>query len=134
LAVFYRFVTLPWRAAQAVVSPVPIDARVGRPPAPEHLSGHAKELWQKLTFSRRPGWFSGSEDLLAAYVATVMQVRPLDRALSKMKPSTSERYVALMRQWRQVLDTAGTLGTRLRLTPSSKLDKRTPQDGNLPVA
>jgi hypothetical protein len=51
-----------------------------------------------------------------------------------MKPGTSERYVALMRQWRQVLDTAGTLGTRLQLTPSSKLDKRTPQDGNLPVA
>jgi hypothetical protein len=62
-------------AAQAVVSPVPIDARVGRPPGPEHLSGHAKELCQKLTFSRRPGWFSGSEDLLAAYVSIAYSAR-----------------------------------------------------------
>jgi hypothetical protein len=29
---------------------------------------------------------------------------------------------------------AATLATRLRLTPSSKLDKRTPADGELPVA
>jgi hypothetical protein len=28
----------------------------------------------------------------------------------------------------------GSLAVRLRLTPSSKLDRRTPQDGELPVS
>ena len=35
---------------------------------------------------------------------------------------------------RQSVALAATLPTRLRLTPSSKLDKRTPADGELPVA
>jgi hypothetical protein len=34
---------------------------------------------------------------------------------------------------RQLSNAVATLATRLRLTPSSKLDKRTPTDGELPV-
>jgi hypothetical protein len=35
---------------------------------------------------------------------------------------------------RQAVALAATLGTRLRLTPHSKLDKTQPTDGDLPVA
>jgi hypothetical protein len=34
---------------------------------------------------------------------------------------------------RQFVALAASLATRLRLTPSAKLDKRTPTDGELPV-
>jgi len=40
----------------------------------------------------------------------------------------------LARTHRQSVALAATLATRLRLTPSSKLDKRQPTDGELPVA
>jgi hypothetical protein len=121
-------------AAKAVVSPVSIDVRLGRPPAPDRLTSEERELWERLTFARRPGWFIGSEDLLAEYCISITHVRRVSAAVAKARPGTGERYVSLMRQRRQLLDTAGVLATRLRLTPSSKLDKRTPQDGNLPVA
>jgi hypothetical protein len=50
------------------------------------------------------------------------------------KPGTSDRYKTLARMHRQAVALAASLATRLRLTPSSKLDKRTPTDGELPVA
>jgi hypothetical protein len=40
----------------------------------------------------------------------------------------------LARLHRQSVALAATLATRLRLTPSSKLDKSQPTDGELPVA
>ena len=55
-------------------------------------------------------------------------------ALRKAKPGTGERYQKLARTHRQSVALAASLATRLRLTPSSKLDKRTPTDGELPVA
>ena len=49
------------RVSAATDGPGEIDVRVGRPPAPERLSNEERELWERLTFSRRPGWFSGAE-------------------------------------------------------------------------
>ena len=54
--------------------------------------------------------------------------------MRKAKPGTGERYQKLARTHRQSVALAASLATRLRLTPSSKLDKRTPTDGELPVA
>ena len=51
-------------AALTVVPASEIDVRRGRPPAPERLSDEERALWEKLTFSRRPGWFAGAESLL----------------------------------------------------------------------
>ena len=48
-------------ASLTVVLTGEIDVRLGRPPAPERLSEDERELWEKLTFSRRPRWFEGSE-------------------------------------------------------------------------
>src|SRR5262249_665740 len=111
-----------------------IDVRVGRPPAPERLSAEERELWGKLTFARRPGWFSGAEGILESYVVTRLHCQRLEAALRKAKPGTSERYQRLTGLYRQLTALAATLATRLRLTPSSKLDKSQPTDGELPVA
>src|SRR5262249_11309220 len=120
-------------AALAVVPAAELDVRVGRPPAPERLSDEERELWEKLTFSRRPRWFAGAEAILESYLTTVAQVQRLEAALRKAKPGTGERYQRLARLHRQSVGLCATLATRLRLTPSSKLDKRTPTDGELPV-
>ena len=99
-----------------------------------HVLDEERALWEKLTFSRRPGWFSGAESLLESYVTTAIHCQRLEAALRKAKPSTSDRYQRLARMHRQSVALAASLATRLRLTPSSKLDKRTPTDGELPVA
>jgi len=120
-------------ASLAVVPATELDVRVGRPPAPERLSAEERELWEKLTFSRRPGWFAGAESLLESFVVTTLHCQRLEAALRKTKPGVSDRYQKLARTHRQAVALAATLATRLRLTPSSKLDKRTPTDGELPV-
>ena len=121
-------------AALTVVPPGEIDVRIGRPPAPERLSEDERELWEKLTYSRRPRWFEGAEALLESYVMTALQVRALEAALRKTKPGTSDRYQKLARTHRQAVALAATLAMRLRLTPHSKLDKKAPTDGDLPIA
>ena len=120
-------------AALTVVPTTELDVRVGRPPAPERLSAEERELWERLTFSRRPGWFSAAESLLESYVTTTLQCQRLEAALRKAKPGTSERYQKLARTHRQSVALAASLATKLRLVPSSKLDRRTPQHGELPV-
>ena len=120
-------------AALTVVPADEIDVRLGRSLAPERLSDEERTLWEKLTFSRRPGWFAGAEAILESYVTTVSQVQRLEAALRKAKPGTSERYQKLVRVHRQSVALAASLATKLRLVPSSKLDRRMPQDGELPV-
>jgi hypothetical protein len=121
-------------AALAVMPMGEIDARRGRPPAPERLSDDERELWDKLTYSRRPGWFAGAENVLETYVVTVSQMQALEEALRKATPGINARYMKLSRIHRQTAGLASLLATRLRLTPGSKLDTRTPTDGELPVA
>jgi hypothetical protein len=113
-------------AALTVVPAAELDVRAGRPPAPERLSAEERELWERLTFSRRPGWFSGAEAILESYVCTIVHVQKIEAALRKAKPGTSDRYQRLARMHRQSVALAATLATRLRLTPSSKLDKSQP--------
>jgi hypothetical protein len=78
-------------------------------------------------------WFAGSEAILESYVVTVAQVQRIEAALRKARPSIGERYQKLVRVHRQSVALAASLATKLRLVPSSKLDRRTPQDGELPV-
>ncbi len=65
---------------------------------------------------------------------TTLHCGRLEAALRNAKPGTSDRYQRLAHAHRQSVAPAASLATRLRLTPSSKLDKRTPQDGDLPAA
>jgi hypothetical protein len=76
-------------------------------------------------------WFSGAESLLESYVMTAIHCQRIEAALRKAKPGTGERYQKLARLHWQSAALAATLATRLWLTPSSKLDKRTPTDGEL---
>ena len=62
---------------------------------------------------------------------TAIHCQRIEAALRKVKPGTGERYQKLARLHWQSAALAATLATRLRLTPSSKLDKRTPTDGEL---
>jgi len=121
-------------AALTVVPAEGIDVRRGRPPAPERLSEAERGLWERLVYSRRPGWFSGAEEILESYVCTTIQVQAFEATLRKTKPGTSERYRTLSRLHRLLVALAGTLATRLRLTPQSKLDQSQPTNGDLPVA
>src|SRR5215472_3684553 len=110
-------------AALTVVPAGEIDVRRGRPPPPERLSDQERALWVKLTFSRRPGWFAGGEEILESYVCTTVQVQQLEAALRKAKPGTNMHYRTLLRLHRQSVALASSLATRLRLTPQSKLDQ-----------
>jgi hypothetical protein len=125
------------RASAAALNVVPaageVDVRAGRPPAPERLSAEGRVLWDKLVSARRPGWFSGAEEILESYVVLTLQVQEIEIALRKVKVGTNERYMKLTRQHRQLVQLAAMLGTRLRLTPHSKLHKSQPTDGDLPV-
>ena len=64
---------------------------------------------------------------------TVTQVQMIEAALRKAKPGMSERYQKLLRMHRQAVAVTASLATKLKLVPSSRLDRRTPQDGDLPV-
>jgi len=110
-----------------------IDVRLGRPLPPERLSEEERQLWDKLTFSRRPGWFSGAETLLESFVVTTIQCEQIEEAL-RQTPVTGADYQKLARLHRQSVALAAALATRLRLTPHSRIDKKRPQDGDLPVA
>jgi hypothetical protein len=125
------------RVSAAALTVVPageeVDVRRGRPPAPERLSAQERTLWEKLTLSRRPGWFAGAEEILESYVVMFVQVQQIEVALRKTKAGTSERYQQLARTHRQLVQLAAMLATRLRLTPHPKLHKSQPTDGELPV-
>ena len=120
-------------AALAVIPADEIDVRLGRPLPPETLTDEEKGLWQRLVDSRRPQWFSGSEPTLESYVTAVSQVRRIEAVLRNTEPGTGERYTKLARLHRQSVALTASLATKLRLVPSSRLDRRTPQDGELPV-
>src|SRR5262249_13009682 len=126
------------RVSAAALTVIPgtdeVDVRRGRPPAPTRLSEQERELWARLIFSRRPGWFSGAEEILESYVVMLVQVQQIEVALRKTKAGTSERYQQLARTHRQLVQLAAMLATRLRLTPHSKLHKAQPTDGDLPVS
>src|SRR5215831_6666892 len=79
-------------AALTIVPADEVDVRRGRLSAPARLSGQQQELWERLIFSRRPGWFSGAEELLESYVTTISQVQQVEAALRKAKPGVGERY------------------------------------------
>jgi hypothetical protein len=73
-------------------------------------------------------------------MVSILATRPVDLrgssavGLVDVKLAPSERYQRLARMHREAVAMTATLATRLRLTPSSKLDRRTPQDGELSVA
>jgi hypothetical protein len=117
----------------SLVPAVPIDCRIGRPAPPEGLSDRERSLFEKLAFSRRPNWFSGSEQILAAYVSTAIACEDLQAQLRKARPGTSDRYVKLSRLHRQQAMLAASLAVKLRLVPSSKTDKHLPNDGDRPL-
>ena len=91
----------------------------------------ARRSWKHISFPFLP---LRRATELRPKLTTASQVRRLEAALRKAKPGPGDRYQRLAQMHRQSVSLCATLATRLRLTPSSKLDKRTPTDGELPVA
>jgi hypothetical protein len=117
-------------AALAVAPPDEIDVRRGRPPPPERLSA----LWERLVFSRRPGWFdAGAASLLERFCVTMIQCQEIEAALHRTAVADPQ-YPKLAKLHRLSAALAATLATRLRLTPHSRIDKNRPQNGDLPFA
>src|SRR5262252_6391632 len=79
-------------AALTVIPAGEIDVRLGRPPTPERLSDEERALWERLTYSRRPGWFAGAEAILESYVVAVTQVQLIEAALRKADSDVDERF------------------------------------------
>ena len=67
-----------------------------------------------------------------------MQVAPLDQwieqALRRTRPGANHRYVTLARLHRQNAMLCASLAVKLKLTPSSKIDKNVSRDGDRPLA
>jgi hypothetical protein len=60
-------------------------------------------------------------------------LQQIEAAPRRARPGAGKRYLTLARLDRQSAMLAASLGTRLRLTPHSRLDKTQPTDGNLLV-
>jgi hypothetical protein len=114
--------------------PAEVDVRVGRPPAPARLSAPERGLWDRIVLARRPGWFSGGEEVLESYVTAVTQIQGIEALLRTTAPDTGDEYVKLAHTHRQYVALAANLARTLRLVPSTRLDRTRPQDGDLPVA
>jgi hypothetical protein len=112
---------------------VPVDIRRTPSPPPERLTAGEKVLWEELIASRRANWFAGAEAILECYCTTVSQLHRVETWLGQMQPD-HERYGELLRIRLALVGQLSSLAVKLRLTPSSRLDRRTPHIGMAPVA
>jgi hypothetical protein len=85
-----------------------------------------------LTFTRRPGWFSGAEAILESYVTTITLLQQIEAALRNAQLGTGTHFKLLYSRRHSVM-LASLLATKLRLTPCTRLDKNQSQDADLPV-
>jgi hypothetical protein len=86
-----------------------------------------------LIASRRANWFAGAEAILECYCTTVSHLQQVETWLGQMQPD-HERYVELVRLRLGLVGQLASLAVKLRLVPSSRLDRRTPPTGLSPVA
>jgi hypothetical protein len=109
------------------------DIRYTPSPPPARLTPSEKELWAELIASRRANWFAGAEAILECYCTTVSHLQQVETWLGQMQPD-HERYVELVRLRLGLVGQLASLAVKLRLVPSSRLDRRTPPTGLSPVA
>jgi|SRR5215471_3294070 len=121
------------RRSTAALSVIPVDVRRTPSPPPERLTEAEKELWVGLIGSRRANWFAGAEVILECYVRTVSYLHQVEAWLAEVRPD-DERYSGLMRIRLGLVGQLSSLAVKLRLTPSARLDRRTPPTGLFPVA
>jgi hypothetical protein len=110
-----------------------VDARFERPEPPKEFTPAERELWTRIVHSRRPLWFSGSESLLQSYVTLAVHVQKLEAEIRKAVPSAAMSYVKLMQIHARTVAQCASLATKLRLSPSTRIDKNTKHDGEVPL-
>jgi hypothetical protein len=69
---------------------------------------------------------------LESYATKVSQVQRIEAMLRKTK-RTDEQYERLVRMHRQTAMLCASLATKLKLVPSSRLDRRTLEEKEVPV-
>jgi hypothetical protein len=121
------------RRSAAALGVVPVDVRRTPAPPPARLSEAERALWVEVISSRRANWFSGSEGILECYVTTFSHYRQVEAWLDQMQRD-DQRYLELARLRLGLVGQLCSLAVKLRLTPSSRLDRRTPHIGVAPVA
>jgi len=117
-------------AALSVV--IPVDARRAPSPPPVRLTEAEKELWTALIRSRRAGWYLGAEAILESYCRTVTQLHQVEKWLGRMGPD-HKRFAEILRLRVALVGQLCSLAVKLKLTPSTRLDRRTPHTGLYPV-
>jgi hypothetical protein len=109
----------------ASLSVVP-DVRRHHPLPPQLMSARERAIWQDLTERLKPGFLYSAEPLFACYIAALAQAEQLARAVAGAKVGTT-RHTELTRLQCSVMQLAGNLAGKLRLTPRSSVDRYTPK-------
>jgi hypothetical protein len=115
------------RLSRSVVA-FPIDVDNARLAPPSWLSRDEKKLFSEIVGSTRARHFTPSDEpLLCSYVQATMLVR---RAIKK-----AGRDRAALVTWERATKIQGTLATKLRLAPQSRLDRKSVSVGlpSMPV-
>ena len=110
-------------AAAVVVFPM---ALLGPLEPPARFTAAEKGVWRETIASVRPGWFAGSEGVLAMYCTSVVLERRLAEWLKQADPTDARnRDVVMMHKAEASL--AANLATKLRLTVRSTKDRYAPK-------
>jgi hypothetical protein len=117
--------TLRKRGPKPAFTVVP-DVRRQHPSPPEWMSRREKEIWLDLTERLKPGFLYSAEPLFACHVATLAQAEQLARGVAQAKVGT-KHHTELTRLQCSVMQLAGNLAGKLRLTPRSTVDRYAPK-------
>jgi hypothetical protein len=102
------------------------DVRRQHPSPPEWMSAREKEISQDLTERVKPGFLYSAEPLFACYVSILAQAEKLARGVARAKVGT-KRHTEITRLQCSVMQLAGNLAGKLRLTPRSTVDRYAPK-------
>ena len=113
-------VTHRGRKSAAELSVVPVvPLQLEQPDPPAHLSPEEAKTWRDAVDGMRPGWFTPATlPLLELYCVQAMVADTVARALRGM-PVTDRHFGILARMHMRASQAMTSLGTKLRLCPSS---------------
>lgn len=114
------------RRSAASLSVVPPNVMMRPSAPPNRLSAAEKKIWEETVSRVRPTWFHSSEALLELFVVTLAQQQQIAVAIRGSK-TASRRWMTLVRMHLALTQSASNLATKLRLTPRSSIDRKTPK-------
>lgn len=119
------------RESAASVTVLPMARTQPRQP-PARFTAAEKAVWRETIKSVRPGWFAGSEGVLAMYCTSIVLERGFARWLKQVDDPTHPCYRDAVMAHRAEASLAANLATKLRLTVRSTKDRYAPKAANWP--